>query len=208
MSLRRLRIRAVALLGVLATLGIIGWYGLIAEPLVYGGSGFITSGDQVTDPSAPGATRYVFHFVPSGPITWGLSIRNTLLVPVTIRGLHTGSAGAALVTDEALHLDPDGSVPPEQLKAFAPIELAPGQATFLAVTARFADCASAQRNWSPGSALVQDELPLDVTVLGIPRVARVGLSYWGVAYDAPGEGTCTAATVTVPTFVTRRAPPA
>lgn len=197
MTRRRRTIRTAGIplaLAILGAVGIAGAYAATAEPLVFHGSWAGPGGDATPVEDAPDRQRYSLPFVAGGRIAWGVEIRNTLLVPVTIRGLQAFAGDLApLATAEELHLLRTDfvSVAPDDLRPFASLELAPGQAVFLAITAQFVDCASARQHWSPGSALVQDDLRLDVGVLGLPRLARVALPF-SLRFQAPDETGCPA----------------
>lgn len=180
-----------ALLLVLALVAAVGVYASVADPLGPGTGGVVAGGLQAEDPDETGRFRYDFRFVPREPIRWGIDVRNPLLVPVTIRGLHADAElPPTLVTDLTLHLLATDSmgVEPDQLRPFAPIEVAPGEEVFLAMSERFTDCALAHERWIPGSALIRQELWLEVGVMGLPRLARVPLPF-DLAYDAP-DGEC------------------
>jgi hypothetical protein len=147
-------------------------------------------GVQAESPDGLGRFRYDFQFVPLGPIRWGMDVRNPMLVPVTIRGLHADAdEPPTLVTDLTLHLLAGEVMAVDQLLPFAPVELAPGEGVFLAMSERFTDCASAQEQWISGSAFVRQDLWFEVSVMGLPRLARVSLPF-DLAYDAPGGEGC------------------
>lgn len=190
---RRTRRRLVfgGLVVVLVAAAAVGVYASAADPLQPGAASAVAGGLQSEAADEVGRFRYDFRFVALGPIRWGLDVRNSMLVPVTIYGLdHGGELPSEHVADQTLQLLAGESIglEPDQLRPFTPLELAPGAEVFLAVSERFADCASATQQWSPGSAFLRQELWLDVSVLGLSRLARVRLPF-DLAYDAPdGEG--------------------
>jgi hypothetical protein len=181
------------LLVVLVLVAGAGVYAFTSDPLEPGAGSVVANGVQAEGPDETGRFRYDFRFVPLEPIRWGLDVRNRSLVPVTIRGLdRSGEAPSALAIDQTLHLLAGDSmgVEPDQLRPFTPVELAPGAEVFLAVSERFTECASARQHWGvPGSALLRQELRLDVSVIGLARPARVTLPF-DLAYDAPGGEGC------------------
>lgn len=188
---RRVRRRLVfgGLMVVLALVAAAGVYATATDPLEYGGGGVVAAGEQAEHPDAMARFRYDFRFVPLGPIRWGIDVRNAMLVPVTIRGLHADAdLQSTLVTDPTLHLVAGNVMQVEALRPFAPVALEPGEAAFLAMTEHFIGCARAQERWIAGSALVRQDLWFEVSVVGLPRLARVPLPF-DLAYDAPdGEG--------------------
>jgi hypothetical protein len=164
-------------------------YALSATPLVFAGSADWAG--AVEDPSA--VNQIDFPFVAHGSIQWGIEVRNNLGLPISIEGLHPGSiAPAGPVADEQLHLLREGAtegVDPNLLRPFIPTQLEPGQLVFLAVTGEFLDCATARHNFDPGSGSGQDRLLLDVSILGIARVAEVHLPFEAL-YEAPTVSQC------------------
>ncbi len=175
---------------VLAVVAAAGVYATALDPLEYGGGGVVAAGVQADEPDEMARFRYDFRFVPRGPIRWGIDVRNAMLVPVTIRGLHADAdLQSTLVTDPTLHLVTGNAMQVEALRPFAPVELAPGEGVFLAVTEHFTDCAAAQERWIAGSALVRQDLWFEVSVIGFSRLARVPLPF-DLAYDAPGGEGC------------------
>jgi hypothetical protein len=65
-----------------------------------------------------------------------------------------------------------------------------GEVATIVVREQLAACAEAHDAWSPGSGLVRSTLPLDVSVLGVPRTAEVDLRF-AIIYSAP-PGDCAA----------------
>jgi hypothetical protein len=150
------------------------------------------AGEQSEQPDAMARFSYDFRFVPLGPIRWGIDVRNAMLVPVTIHGLDADTdLPSTLVTDPTLHLVAGNVMQVEALRPFVSVELAPGEVVFLAVTEQFTDCATAQEWWSAGSALVRQDVEFEVSVMGVPRRARVPLPF-DLAYDTPGDAGCSA----------------
>jgi hypothetical protein len=166
-----------------------GAYALAVNPLVFAGSADWSGATQ--DPST--ATQIDYQFVAHGSIQWGIEVRNNMFLPVTIQGLNTGSlAPAGPVATEQLQLLRDGAtegVDANLLQSFAPLELAPGQTVFLAITGQFSDCSTARRNFEPGSGSGQQELWLNVSVLGFPRMAQISLPFTAL-YEAPAATDC------------------
>lgn len=187
---------AVRVIGVVLAIAVVVTAGLALrawseEPLAVGS--WAVSGAEKAEPQAfPGQQVYEFRFVEHSEIMWGVEVRNVLGVPVTIRGLNSVLRGTnAFLVGEDLQL-PSGTgigFEPEMLRPFSPVELAPDERVFLMVSQRFTDCAWARERWDPGTGLVLEELRLDVTVLGIPKVSHVALPF-NLSFRAPDTGDC------------------
>ncbi len=119
----------------------------------------------------------VILFVPLGRVAFGVEVRNTTFLPVTIEGLVDDGSGFLL---DGAHLvigeGPVLGLEVDQTRAFEPLSLAPGETRLIGVVGRFPDCAHARQNWSPGTYAVVDSLRLDVRIAGIlPAEADVPL---------------------------------
>jgi hypothetical protein len=168
-----------------------GAYAALAEPLEAGSSWVQAAESRDTGIGYEGVPQFQVPFEADGEILWGIGVRNPLLVPVTIRGIRPLlSELAPLVVGEELRLNREDapSLEPADLRPFEPVELPPGGSVFLVVREQLAACEPAHEAWSPGSGLVRDMLPLDVSVLGIPRSAEVTLPF-AILYSAP-KGDC------------------
>jgi hypothetical protein len=181
-------ILAIAVLGAAVAGGI---YVTQAEPLEAGGVYAWPVGSRDTGIGDEGVPQFQVSFAAEAEILWGIEVRNPLLVPVTIRGIRPLlSELAPLVVAEELRLtgEVEPSLEPGDLRLFEPVELAPGGRVFLVVREQFAACEPAHESHIPGSGYVRETLPLDVSVLGIPRTAEVTLPF-GILYSAP-PGDC------------------
>lgn len=140
-----------------------------------------------------GRKQYQVAFDEDAEITWGVEVRNPLAVPVTIRAVRSAFDDVVpLVTSEEPWLTRDGgaSIEPADLRAFEPVELAPGERAFLVVREQFADCETVHAAWAPGGGVVRSTLPLDVAVLGVARTLDLDLPF-DILYSSP-PGDCPA----------------
>lgn len=170
-----------------------GAYATQAQPLETGSSWVQTVEIRDTGIVYEGIQQFQVPFEADGEIHWGIEVRNLLAVPVVIRGIRPLlSELAPLVVGEELRLtrEDEPSLEPAGLRPFEPVELAPGGRAFLVVREQLAACEPAHESWMPGSGVVRDTLPLDVSVLGIPRSADVTLPF-AILYSSP-PGDCPA----------------
>jgi hypothetical protein len=168
-----------------------GAYAALAEPLEAGSSWVQAAESRDTGIGYEGVPQFQVPFEAGREVLWGIEVRNPLLVPVTIRGIRPlMSELAPLVVAEELRLTRDDvpSLEAADLRPFEPVAVPPGGRVFLVVREQLAACGPAHEAWSPGSGLVRDMLPLDVSVLGIERSAEVTLPF-GILYSAP-PGDC------------------
>jgi hypothetical protein len=164
-----------------------------ATPLEAGSVYAWPVGSRDTGIGYEGVQQFQMPFEADGEILWGTEVRNPLAVPVAIQGMRPLlSTLAPLVVAEELRLTggDDPSLEPRDLRAFEPVELAPGGRVFLVVREQFAACEPAHESFMPGSGYVRETLPLDVTVLGLGRTAEVALPFQ-ILYSAP-PGDCPA----------------
>lgn len=168
-----------------------GAYAALAQPLEAGSSWVQAAESRDTGIGYEGVPQFQVPFESEREVLWGIAVENPLLVPVTIRGIRPLlSELAPLVVGEELRLT-RGDVPslePADLRPFEPVEVPPGGSVFLVVREQLAACEPAHEMWMPGSGVVRETLPLDVSVLGISRSAEVALPF-GILYSAP-PGDC------------------
>jgi hypothetical protein len=180
----------VVVAGVAVALAAGGAYVALGDPLE-AGSSWVRGASRDIGIVYEGVPQYQVSFAADGDFRWGVEVRNPLAVPVTIRGLRpTLSELAPLVVHEELRLTGSGaaSLEPADLRPFEPVELGPGGRVFLVVREQFAACEPAHASWAPGSGVVRDTLPLDVSVLGMTRSTDVRLPF-ATLYSAP-PGAC------------------
>lgn len=189
---RRIVLAALLVGGVVVAVGAAAvGYAALADPVEYASFVAAPTGGRDTGVPNEGRMQYQVPYADGGEVAWAIRVRNPLLVPVTITGVHPSlSELAPLVASEELRrpgTDPI-SLAPEDLRPFEPVELAPGEVATIVVREQLAACAEAHEAWSPGSGLVRSTLPLDVSVLGVPRTAEVDLRF-AIIYSAP-PGDC------------------
>lgn len=157
-------------------LGVVGAAWLL--PSLGTGNGGAASGPPGSEHDAdPETGAAVILFVPLGRVAFGVEVRNTTFLPVTIEGLV--GAGSGFLLDDAHLVIGEGSVlglEEGQTRAFEPLSLAPGDVRLIGVVGRFSDCAHAHPNWSTGTFARVDTLRLHVRIAGIlPAQADVPL---------------------------------
>jgi hypothetical protein len=184
--------------GGLALVGVLG-IGVLAvsylssvEPLAVGSS-WATSGAERREPRYfEVEPAYEFRFVELGEVQWGVEVRNTLALPVTIRGLHPVLRDTnAFVVEKEIQLLSGSSVgfEPHLLRPFSSVELTPNETVFLMMSNRFLTCEWAEEHFDPGTGVGLEELRLDVTVLGVPKVAHIALPFQ-LAFKGPEPDDC------------------
>lgn len=165
-ALRR-RTALVALLVALVSSGIgAAW---LLRPLGPGSAGVASGplGSDLGTASSTGAA--VIWFVPSGRVAFGVEVRNTTFVPVTIEGLGSGDGSGFLLDDVRLVLGngPSFGLEDDQTRAFEPFSLGPGASQLIGIVGRFPDCAHARPNWTTGTGVTTYALRFDVRIAGI-----------------------------------------
>jgi hypothetical protein len=192
MSRRRLLTSLFGLV-LIAMLVVIGYVALAAPPLAFANSASVIGAIPHDEDGIP---QYDVAFADRGEVRWGVEVRNTLPVPVRIEGLAQSElSGRALIDKPELHLLRDVrviGVEAEAVRPFEPVTLGPGDAVFLAITDHFVDCATAHAGWALGSGLVRSDVGVAVSVLGVPRMAKVALPF-ALAYQAPADDCADAA---------------
>lgn len=174
--MRRPRVRTILAGGaaLLAVLVAVAWL----VPPLGPGNAWVTSGPPGSDPGTSPSGATDIRFVPSGRVGFGVEVRNTTFLPVVVDGLRFDLA-AFLLDDARLVLGTDPDViglEDNQVRAFEPFTLVPGEVRLLGVVGRFPDCANARPNWSTGVGETIDALRLTVRIAGVlPAGADVPL---------------------------------
>jgi len=148
----------------------------LLPPLGTGNAG-VAAGPPGSEQEADPQTDAVqIKFVPSGEVRFGVEIRNTTFLPVTIAGLR---GGRWVIEDVHLVLgtDPDYvGLEDGHVRAFEPITLSPGATQLVGVIGRFPACPNARPNWATGTTATFTALRFDVRVAGIlPAESDVAL---------------------------------
>lgn len=167
------RLGAIALV---VAIGIIAAAWLL--PPLGSGSAGVASGppgsDQGTDPVESAAQ---IKFIPSGRVAFGVEVRNTTFLPVTIDDLYLG--GTSFLLEDAHLVLGEGPIlglEEGQTRAFEPISLAPRESRLIGVVGHFPECANARPSWTTGTGVTISSLLLEVRIAGIlPAAADVPL---------------------------------
>jgi hypothetical protein len=152
---------------------VVAW---LLPPLGTGQSGAAAGppGSEAGADPESGATQ--IRFVPAGEVRFGVEVRNTTFLPVTIDGLR---GGRWVIEDVHLVLGTDPnllSLADEHVRLFEPITLSPGATRLIGVVGRFPACPSARPNWATGTTATFTALRFDVRVAGLlPAEADVAL---------------------------------
>lgn len=123
----------------------------------------------------------IIYYVAGGRVAFGMEVRNTTFLPVTIVGLHDADAGAGGFLLDGTHLllgtDPTFlGLEDEHTRPFEPMTLGPGASRLIGVVGTFPTCADARPRWSTGVGIGIDSLLFDVRVAGLlPAGADVPL---------------------------------
>lgn len=179
---------------VAAALVLVLGYAWLAEPLVTGHAGMAAGPAGTTGvPDGQGGVSYPY--VAGARVAYGVEVRDSLLLPVTITGLDPDvTANDGLIQGSTLFLLRDASVIDSQeaaLRPFAPVTLGPGESVFMMVVGTEADCRWATDHFSPGTGVTYVQLRLSAQVLGLGRSVDVPLMS-GLELLAPETRTCPA----------------
>jgi hypothetical protein len=175
---RRGRLGRLAVAGIVvaAVAGVLG-YSRVADPLLATGSSAVGSADRRPAEDG-GPDTYTVPYADGADVSWAVSVQNTSLLPVSIRGIAGDEPGfRSLVGEATLHRTNGDFLRPADLPPFAPFELAPGDSAFLVVTEPFVDCATAATWYAPGTSVGLEDVVLNVSVLGLERRSTVTLPF-------------------------------
>lgn len=189
----RSRPRRGLALAVVAALVLVLGYAWLAEPLVTGNAGMAAGpAGTVGVPNGQGGD---YPYVAGARVAYGVEVRNSLLLPVTIEGLSPDvTANDGLIQGSTLFLLRDANVIDNRegsLRPFAPVTLGPGETIFLMVVGNEADCRWAIDHFSPGTGVTYAQLRLRARVLGLGRTVDVPLA-GSLGLLAPETRTCPA----------------
>jgi hypothetical protein len=144
----------------------------LVPPLGTGNAGVAAGppgSEQTPDPTGGGDGGDGILYVPSGEVRFGVEVRNTTFVPVTIDGLTDGTDNF-LLGDSRLILGTDPELvdlADAHVRTFTPITLGPGETVLVGVVGRFPSCADARPNWATGVGVTVYTLWLDTHVAGV-----------------------------------------